>query len=288
MRSLSTIVFGSALALAQSANLTFDVASVKVSPPLTPERLRALQAGLTGGPGTEDPGRMTWAQASLRQVLQQAYGLSPYELVGPAWLDTDRFDFAMVVPEGATREQTGTMWQNLLAERFALKVHRETKEMPVDELVVGRNGHKLKQTAIDPGLKLEGPPKILSAEGTLDRPGLVTLLQIRGNTPVAQMIGAAQPLSGLAKTLSNQLNHPVLDKTGLSGLYDFRVEYTPEVANLRLNGGTRGAQPPDPGIAPGTDLADAIQQQLGLRLQRGRGNVEVLVVDGGNRVPAEN
>lgn len=83
-----------------------------------------------------------------------AYGVKNYQISGPPWLDTERFSIVAKAPPGAAKEQVLVMWQNLLAQRFQLKLHRETNDIPIYELVVGKNGPKLKESAPDPE-----PPK---------------------------------------------------------------------------------------------------------------------------------
>jgi len=153
-RQLYSYLFGCALSFAQSApSPTFEVASVKLSPPVTPGA-RAFFGPPRGGPGTPDPG--------------------------------------------------------LLAERFGVKLHHEPKEFQVQELVVGKNATKLKETAVDPGEELEpGPPKF--KDGELSGPGFVTTIMPNGQ---AHTEAKAQTLSRLTTMLGGQLHRPVLDKPG--------------------------------------------------------------------------
>jgi len=124
---------------------TFEVASVKQSPPVPPAG-GVYFGPPRGGPGTPDPEQITWTYALMKTVLMTAYDVKNYQINGPAWLDSERYDIAVKIAPGATKEQVGVMWQNLLAERFGLKVHHESKEFQVSELVVGKDGAKLKPT----------------------------------------------------------------------------------------------------------------------------------------------
>jgi len=124
---------------------TFEVASVKPSPPVPPAG-GVYFGPPRGGPGTPDPEQITWTYALMKTVLMTAYDVKNYQINGPAWLDSERYDIAVKIAPGATKEQVGVMWQNLLAERFGLKVHHESKEFQVSELVVGKDGAKLKPT----------------------------------------------------------------------------------------------------------------------------------------------
>src|ERR1017187_9270985 len=112
--------------------ITFDAASIK--PAVMPAPGRAMMAGPTGGPGTQDPGRVHFPFISLKALLLSAYDVKTYQIQGPAWLDTERFDVNATMPPETTREQFRAMLQNLLAERFKLTIHRETKELPMYSL----------------------------------------------------------------------------------------------------------------------------------------------------------
>src|SRR6266446_4406926 len=126
---------------------TFEVASIKPAPPPTGGMMRV---GMSGGPGSPDPGRATFTNMSLKNILMRAYEVKGYQISGPGWLDSERFDIVAKVPQGATKEQFLLMIQNLLAERFKLTLHREKKELPMFALLVGKNGPKLKESVDDP------------------------------------------------------------------------------------------------------------------------------------------
>src|SRR3954451_10262547 len=132
---LTAIVSMCCAAYAQDAagQPTFEVASVKPAPPQSGHMFRI---GMSGGPGTPDPGRINFENVSLKNVIMRAYNVKGYQISGPSWLDSERFDITAKVPAGATKEQFQLMLQNLLAERFKLQLHRESKQMPVYALVV--------------------------------------------------------------------------------------------------------------------------------------------------------
>jgi uncharacterized protein (TIGR03435 family) len=225
-----------------------------------------------------------------------AYDVKNYQVSGPAWLDTEHFDILAKVPEGATEEQVKVMWQNLLRERFGVVVHHESKEFQVSELVVAKGGSKLKETTLDPNAPLPPTPTERTQTIKMDKnglpemngPGLRMMMQAGTSGPVGRMVGRAQPISELATTLGNQLDRPVVDKTGLAGKYDFSVEYTPDLSRMPL-------PPPGPAPAaateagtPGSNLVSAIEQQLGLRLVSGKAKLDVVVVDKVEKTPTEN
>jgi uncharacterized protein (TIGR03435 family) len=295
-------VFFCALAFGQAAeNLTFEVASVKPAAP--PAAGGPMFFGGRGGPGTPDPGRITWTNANLKTLLTIAYDVKNYQVNGPSWLDTERYDIIAKVPDGATKEQVNMMWQNLLKERFGMVLHHESKEFQVSELVVAKGGSKLKETALDPNAPPPPPPTGPLEPPKMDKngfpemngPGLRMMFQNGPNGPVGHMVARAQPISGVAGLLGNQLNRPVVDKTGLTGKYDFNLEYTPDLSGLP------GLPPPPPGLggpapvapstdasAPGSNLAAAIEQQLGLRLVSNKAKLDVVVVDKAEKVPTDN
>src|SRR5580698_6627109 len=113
--------FVTCLLLSQS----FDAASVKPGPPANTGRFT-----ITGGPGTSDPTFLRYTNIPLKRVLMLAYDVKYWQIAGPDWLNTLRFDISARIPEGATREQSLAMTRNLLAERFQMSVHRESKDLP--------------------------------------------------------------------------------------------------------------------------------------------------------------
>jgi uncharacterized protein (TIGR03435 family) len=144
MLRILAVFAGAGLACGQS----FEVASVKPSPPPGPNRGMARQ--VRGGPGSTDPGAITFTGIDLLSLVTMAYGIDAYQLVGPDWLSTTRFDIAAKLPPGTTIEQYRLMLQNLLAERFKLAVHRDKKEGREFELILAKNGAKLKESAAGP------------------------------------------------------------------------------------------------------------------------------------------
>jgi uncharacterized protein (TIGR03435 family) len=279
VRGGGVCVFACAVAFGQGT-ASFEVASVKVSPPVS-ETARVYFGPPRGGPGTDDPGQITWTYALLKAVLMTAYDVKAYQVSGPAWLTTERYDITAKVPAGATKEQVRSMWQRLLAERFGMALHVESREMPVEELVVAKGGLRMKETAQDFSAPLpEGPPQVKNGE--LVSPGVVVSIY-PGPPPKAHAMGRAQPISQLTAMLSSQINRPVLDKTGLTGKYDFTLDYAP--------GGVPLPAPPAAGDGasdPVPDLAAAVQQELGLRLVAARAKIDVMVIDKAEKVPTSN
>jgi uncharacterized protein (TIGR03435 family) len=279
MLKLCLVAVLTAVAQAQQ----FDVASVKPAPPLTPATMG--QAGrFVGGPGSSEPDHIRVPAVSLRLVIMTAYDMKTHQIAGPSWIDTERFDFAVTVPEGATKAQVGVMWQNLLKERFGMVMHHESKEFAVDELVIGRGGHKLKDN-VEENPNAEGPARVENEK--LSGPGFVSRIGSTGTMAEGSILARAQTLVPLVNLMTGQNGRPVVDKTGLTGKYDFEVQFTYDLPGLQPNGGTAAA-----GITASDDprltLLLAVQQQLGLRLERSKAMLDTIVVDKAEKVPTEN
>ena len=263
------------------------------------------QAGrMDGGPlpigpfnrGGHDPGRITWTNLWLRRLIQVAYDFPLNRISGPDRLDTEKYDIVATIPRGASETDFKQMLQNLLAERFQLAVHRETRERSGYALVVAKNGLKIREsangvpTANTPSAGGPGsnPLMIVDASGyPAPRPGNPIYLPGSGFEATIRANGRFRAtvlhhtMAGIAAFLANALGSPVADGTGLTGTYDLHLEYVPRPS---------GTAPPDPpGAAdPGPDLLDAVEQQLGLKLVSQKVPVEFLVVDHAGKVPTEN
>lgn len=278
---------------------TFEVASVKPSPQPGPNE-RVFFGPPRGGPGSRDPGQITWSRAALRNILMTAYDVQTFQLEGPDWMANERYDIVAKVPEGATKEQVRVMWQNLLKERFGLTLHHESKEFPVDELTIGKGGPKLTPTDLAPDAEPftpTGGPEKRDKNGTPEMNGYGTIVAIfpTANGVTASMRGKGLTLSDIAARVAADRRHPVIDKTGLSGRYDFVLDYTPDVSGLPpLPPPPDGAPvPPSPTAPltasdPGSTMASALEKQLGLKLTPVKAKLDVIVVDHVEKSPTEN
>ncbi|MBZ5633528.1 MAG: TIGR03435 family protein [Acidobacteriia bacterium] len=293
---LFSIMFASNVVLAcvsvfgqTSDGVTFEVASVKPTPPPEPNA-RVFFGPPRGGPGTSDPGQITWSNAALRNILMTAYDVQTYQVTAPDWLQTERYDIVAKVPAGATKAQVSVMWQNLLKERFGMVVHYESKEFQVDELTVAKGGSKLKETSdpnIEPLTPAAGPLRA-DKNGVPELNGSGAILSIfpGANGATASMIARGLTSSEIAIRLANSLRRPVIDKTGLTGKYDFVLEFTPDLSGIPLPAGFPG--PTDGASDPGTNIASAVEKQLGLKLTSTKGKLDVIVVDRAEKIPTEN
>jgi uncharacterized protein (TIGR03435 family) len=261
--------------------LTFEAASIKPSDSSLGDRMIPIR----GGPGSTDPDHVTYTNISLKAMLYYAYGVAGNEIVGPPWLGTPKFDIQATAPPGTTKEQFTTMLRNLLAERFHLAVHHESKEVPGYNLVVGKNGAKLKQSSPEDVAAATQPPAgppiapAPDAKGymQLARPGMIYPSVPGSNGHAIHLIARAQTIPDLARILGGNFQHPIVDKTGLTGRYDFTLEFALE--NL-----TPADVPED--LPP--RIPAALQDQLGLTLEPTKVSFDQLVVDSADKVPTEN
>ena len=194
---------------------------------------------------------------SLKLLIAAAYDLNPHAVIGgPAWMEEDRFDITALTPGESrpARPEQMAMLRNLLHDRFNLAFHREEKEFSIYELSQAKGGAKLKASAAPP----DEPPALIS---TVFPEKIV--LPAR-NTTMTDFVAILQRAI---------LDRPVVDKTGLTGRYDFDLEWAPDETQFG------GEVPVAPSDAPSAPLFTAIQQQLGLRLEATRGPVAALVVD---------
>lgn len=308
----------SCAALAQGAGTlpSFEVASVKPAAPMTGGFIRVM---MRGGPGTPDPGQITYSNVTIKNVMMNAYNVKGYQISGPEWFESERYDITAKVPPGTTKEQFQLMLQSLLAERFKLTVHRQSKELPIYALVVAKGGPKMKESVVDPNAATAGGPNAGAAEGgrgsplanaavraTVGKDGFPQLppggrgaLMIMGMNGRMRMAANGQSMGQLAEMLSNQLSRPVLDETGLQANYDYTLEFAPDEASMGMMKGMPMPMPPPgegagpgPAAAPdgssGPTIFSALQEQLGLRLEARKGPVDMLVIDTLEKVPTEN
>jgi uncharacterized protein (TIGR03435 family) len=241
--------------------------------------------GRNGGPGTRDPEHYFSQGVPLRIFLCTAFAVADcqQQISGPGWIDSEKYDIAAKVPPGTSKEQFQKMLQNLLTERFHLVLHDETRNLPVYELVIAKNGLKIKEPLeappnTDPP-RAGPPPKVEHDEDGFPKlpPGVPALIRsFQGS--VSHWAAQQQTMSQLAAQLSRgnlAAGRQVIDKTGLTGKYDFKLVYT--VPGAPTNG--------DPAASI---LEDALEQQLGLKLVSSKVSFDFVIVDSGERVPSEN
>ena len=231
-----------------AVRLAFEAASVKV---------HTRSSASTGRSGIEEtPGLIRIENLSLKAIIETAYGAKDFQFEGPGWLDTISFDIAAKPPAGYNRGQLQPLLRDLLAGRFKLAVHRESKETPGFALVIAKGGPRLHEA--------DKPRGFFTV-----RPGLIE--------------GTRVSMAELAGALSRMLGRPVVDTTGLPAAYDVKVEWTPDPAPP-----VPGADAQNDSAEPPLSLLTAVNDQLGLRLQTRKVPVDVVIVDHVEKVPAEN
>jgi bla regulator protein blaR1 len=247
------ILFSVAGASAQE----FEVASIRPSSGSDPRTLLQVLPG----------GGLRTSGATLRFLVTLAYQVRSFQVLdGPGWIGTDRFDIIATVdrsrpagdepadPAKVTAAQLSNMQNQmrprliaLLAERFGLRVHRETRQQPIYELVVGKGG-----------------PKIDAVPGNFGG------LHIGRN----QFVGEGATIDMLSTALANQVGRPIVDRTGLAGSFNFKLNWTPDETII-----PNGGDPLSTLDQAGPSIFTAIREQLGLELKATKGPAEVLVID---------
>lgn len=273
---------------------SFEVISIRPAMPVAPGRIQ--RSGTRGGPGSKDPTRYTATNVSLGGMITRAYNLKFWEFSAPDWLKTfqgPKFDISANIPEGATREQFQLMLQNMLIERFRLKVHRETREVQIYELSIAKNGPKLKESAPDPQKPPAAPPPRrgpmkLGSDGFPEL-GPGENMAVIANR--ARSRESNQTMADLATTLSYEVNASVHDATGLTGKYDIELYWVyPDELHAapppQLQHG--GTVENDTNAPLGPNIFEALKTQLGLKLEQKKGPASILVIDSIVKTPTEN
>jgi uncharacterized protein (TIGR03435 family) len=239
----------------------------------------------TGGIGTSDPTHFAWRGAWLMNLIAEAFGVRSEDISGPGWPSQDRYDIVANIPEGATREQFNVMLGNLLRDRFHLRFHMETKVVPAYALRVAKSGPKFKEAVRHDDAKI--PSERVDAQGfPIPLPGSKGIISLPhdGQTFI---VGQDVPIADLARLLEHpgggplrpENDRPVIDETGLTGHYDFKIhfEYFRRPAT-------------DAGVAsdPAPSALAAVQEQLGLKLESTTTSIPQLIIDSFDREPTEN
>lgn len=301
------------LAFGQSAPpFRFDALSVKPSAPPPSTELSQGAGGKSvavayqppgrmrrGGPGTSDPGRLYYPDATLKNLLVEAYGLPRFRIQGPDWLDEERFDIDAVMPPETTAAQFRQMLENLMIDRFQMSMHRETQVVPGYALVVDSRGPKLRKSpeistpaAASPAQPehalRRGPDGFPIFQGKLGPDGFppslppfpVNLNGVPGfHAPYGwRLYFLHKTMYDLVDYLRVSLHCPVIDATSLSSAYDFTLTYM-------LNG---TEAPSDSVYRAAPDLFTALRSQVGLKLNSRKLPDETIVIDHIEKVPTKN
>ena len=305
MRKLTVVL---SLALAVSAGAfaqnaprpAFEVASVRLWSP-----------GTRGGQSVTDT-RVALVNVPLRSVLLTAFRAKPYQLSAPDWVNDVRVDIQATLPAGATRAQVPEMLQTLLRERFGLVTHTEPRPVQAYELVVGKEGMKMREVepvdeltkAFPPDPSLKSPPPDTVSE-TVNGSVRTMMIPIGVRTVTARsmyervfsaqrttQINAARiAMAEFADLLASNIDAPVIDRTGLAGVYQFTIELPADASAVRmlLSMGTTATVQGTPLTDP-TAAVSAFKaiEALGLKLEERKAPIAVIVVDKIERTPTEN
>jgi uncharacterized protein (TIGR03435 family) len=255
--AVAVLTSGVLFSQTSGAPLSFEVSSVKpASAPITTkdDYSAGYNAGMRAAmaaQGLRISGQhVNVTDNSLKDLIRLAYQVKEYQVLAPAWMATEKYEIAATMPAGTTRSQVPEMMQTLLAERFHLKLHRETRKTPVYALVPAKGG----------------PTVTPLAAGGNDRSWASS---VRGHIMIQ-----ASTMAAFADQLSKAADRPVVDMTDLTGRYTFELTYTPD-----LSATVSEAPPP---------LSTALLEQLGLKLERRETQMEVLVIETADKTPTGN
>jgi uncharacterized protein (TIGR03435 family) len=273
--------------LTPTSEQSFEAASVKPAAPSS----RPIYV-MHGGPGTPNPGQITYLAVPLRALIKRAYGVEEYQLVGPKWMETSKYDIVAKVPKDTDKATLGILLQNLLAQRFQMKCHYENVEVPGYHLLIASNGPRMKEAAAPPPTsditKHAAVPENDYDALPRDDKGLPEFLpgaRRRGIIPlpggVTRISGRMQTMKDIEAMCRNNTEAPIVDQTGLTGTYDFNLDYAP------LGVMPSGASTANIEITA-TDFATSLRQQLGLYLAKAMVPTKVLVIERALRMPTEN
>ena len=297
--SILIVILIASNAAAQSP--TFEVASVKATGPLDPQKLLSGRQRV----GTRiDAARVDIENETLIDLIETAFDIKPYQVNGPGWLRTgntlsaERFDIHATLPAGTSTDQVPQMLQMLLADRFKLTFHRETKDQPVFALVVGKDGPKMQPSDEQETPSIDAQPAPVQVSGNAQT-GLTvrggrggTTRVTMGQDGVMRLEAERVTMPQLADSITGFVGRPVIDMTGLAAAYKIALTVTKEdlMAATRASG---LAGPPALDAAPvpadpgGISIFQSVQQ-LGLRLELRKAPIEHLVIDHLEKLPTEN
>lgn len=240
------------------------------------------------------PGRFIATGITVKSLISSAYHVKDFQVSGgPDWIRSARFDITAKEPDAIaaempklspeqSREEEGLLLQSMLADRFKLAVSHDTRSLPAYALVIAKSGPKLHEAK--PG---DTYPNGLNLNGR----GNAGMVRVLPGQIIGQGISMSSPPVGLVQLLSEQVERDVIDQTGLRGIYDFTLNWTPEVRSAPVApappGSSLGVANPPEADSSGPSLFTALQEQLGLKLESTKAPAKVIVIDHIER-PSEN
>ena len=283
------LVFSAASAFAQTASRPeFEVATIR---PSTPTATETITAGVR-----IDGAQARWAALTFKDFIASAYRVKRYQVSGPDWISSDRFDIAATLPTGSSASQIPDMLQRLLEERFQVKMHREKKDFPVYVLEIAKGGLKMQETKPDQNAVSADPQAPVNITGSGSSQGVsINLGRGSSYTFSSNKFEAKRlTMAALAGGLERFVDRPIVDMTDLQGSYDFVLDLTEEDyrAMLIQAAVTAGVVLPPQALrlldgASLPSLFDAMQK-VGLRLDARKTPLDLLVIDDARKTPTEN
>jgi uncharacterized protein (TIGR03435 family) len=260
---------------------SFEVASIKPAD-------ASSRFGFTGGPGTDSPGQLRFSNYPLNGIVRRAFDKTqPWEIENLDAVPNDRYEISAKIPPGVTREQFYLMIQNLLAERFGMVAHKAMREMAVYEFVATKDGPRVTPVEKPPASDSGAPPPNRLNIGALpkDKDGWPILpadavgMFTASVRPYGRYMFRAQPMSVMWEFLRMAFDRPLVDRTGLTGLYNF---------DLTVKQGSSGDTPAERSANQMLMLAAGLESSLGLTKVSAKRPVEVIVIERINKKPTEN
>lgn len=302
---VTATVFVTMAAFAQTGP-TFEVASIKKAEPLS---INLAMSGKMNLGMVIDNAQVDIKAMSLAELMRVAYKVKPFQISGPEWLTAERYTITAKMPAGSNRDQVPEMLQALLADRFKLTFHRETKEQSVYALTVMKSGLKLQESAPEdpapattsgPAAPLAPAPTDGGAQArvnvTSDSNGTVNTTSLNGNIKMLprengmHIVVTKMNATGMVDLLARFVERPVVDVTDLKGRYDFTLDVGfADMLNLaRAAGMNIPVQAPAAAMDPGSSAVFTAIQQYGLKLEPRKANIDMLIIDHVEKTPTEN
>jgi uncharacterized protein (TIGR03435 family) len=301
----ASLLFVTASAMAQTP-VSFEVASIKKAEPLS---VNLAMSGKMNLGMVIDNAQVNVKSMALTELMRVAYKVKPFQISGPEWLSAERYTITAKMPAGATRDQVPEMIQSLLAERFKLAFHRETKEQSVYALTVMKSGLKLQESAPDdsapaasggPAAPLAPAPTDGGAQVRVnvqsEAGGTVNTSSINGNVKMLPRENGMRievtkmNATGMVDLLARFVERPVIDATDLKGRYDFTLDvgFGDMLALARAAGMNVPIQAPPGAMDPGNSAVFTAIQQYGLKLEARKAPIEMLIIDHVEKTPTDN
>ncbi|HUB82044.1 MAG TPA: TIGR03435 family protein [Bryobacteraceae bacterium] len=287
--------------------LSFEVASIKKAEPLS---VNSVMSGKMHLGMVIDNAQVTIKSMSIAELMRVAYKVKSYQVSGPEWMSAERYSITAKMPEGARRDDVPAMIQALLADRFKLVFHRETREQSVYALTVMKSGLKMKESAPEDAAPASAPggpaapqapaPSDGSAQVrvnvTSDTGGTTNTTTPNGDLRMQprengmRLVFTRTNSSGMVDWLGRFVENPVIDDTGLKGRYDFTLDvgWGDMMALARAAGMSIPVQLPPSAMDPGSSAVFSAIQQYGLKLEPRKAPIDMLIVDRVEKTPTDN